>query len=96
MGRRLAGSVVSRSGLGMVVSKVIRKSGAILSSRTAYSMAVTSVAKSGPCIKTYKTPTARPKTLGAVYEPKSATAVVTSVAVIGADREEVISKGTGM
>ena len=96
MGWRLAGSVVSRSGLGMAVSKVVRKSGAIPSSRTAYSTAVTSVAKSGPCIKTYKAPTARPKTLGAVYKPKSATAVVTSVAVIGANREEVTSKGMGM
>ena len=88
MGRRLAGSAVSRSGLGMAVSKVVRKSGAIPSTRTTCSMAVTSAAKSGTRIKTYKTPTARPKTPGAVYKPKSATAVTTTVTVIGADRGE--------
>ena len=96
MGWRLAGSAVSWSGLGMAVSKVVRKSGAIPSSRTAYGKAVTSVAKSGTRIKTYKTPTTRPKTPGAMYEPKSATAVATSVAVKGADREEVISKRRGV
>ena len=57
---------------------------------------VTSAAKSGTHIKTYKTPTARPKMPGAVYKPKSATAVATSVTVIGADGEEVMSKGRGM
>ena len=61
MGRRLAGSTVSRSGLGMAVSKVVRKSGATPSTRTVYSAAVTSAAKSGTRIKTYKAPTARPK-----------------------------------
>ena len=66
MGQRLAGRAVSQSGLGMAVSKVVRKSGAIPSTRTAYSVAVTSAAKSGTRIKTYKTPTARPKTPGAV------------------------------
>ena len=96
MGQRLAGSAVLRSGLGMAVSKVIRKSGAIPSTRTAYSAAVTSASKSGTRIKTYKTPTARPKTPGAMYKPKSATAEATSVTVIGADREEVTSKGRGM
>ena len=80
----------------MAVSKVVRKSGAIPSTKTAYSVAVTSAAKSGTRIKTYKTPTTRPKMPGAVYKPKSATAVATSVTVIGADREEVTSKGRRM
>ena len=80
----------------MAVSKVGRKSGAIPLTKTAYSEAVTSAAKSGTRIKTYETPSARPKTPGAVYKPKSATAVATSVTVIGADREEVMSKGRGM
>ena len=39
---------------------------------------------------------AKPETLGAMYEPKSATAVVTSVTVIGAEREKVMSKGMEM